>query len=430
MSIIPFPATTTTRRLLPLVTIARSLPKNPVKPLDALLKAAPSTARFQQAAVSLGLPDPRTITDSDNREVSPAEWTRRGNAALARMAGFIGGSQLAFVKTALRGEERQWFAEKFEELATLIESMPVTYGQDGKGDDAICYLHYFGGSYDGYLTEKDMEESEDPAEAQWQAHGFVHWEHMSGDASLGYICLPEIFKSNMELDFHFEPTPLREIKKKHGQIYTEEMKPEPAAEQTELCLNSDTPTPPPTAEASALAEVEITTRYDKGMRGQTGETSIGLWRITTMKRHSGHITCTAILCEDAGVSGLVSYSTDSKTHHLATSDKTATAKEVRRVHELGLEKFHELEQAASGASHPLRQSLARCVPGFQATIGRIASLTGIDTLTVYRLWRKYSDSCVDQSAILSEFLQWYRKDLDPTGTLDLQAALYGPEIEG
>lgn len=405
MSIIPFP----TRRTLPGISPRITNAKQPVKPLDTVIR-------------DTGIP---ACSSTPTRK----ELIRRGLLALSDLKDFMGTRQMKTVAEIIRtGEESQWFVERMESLAAIVESMPKTYETDGQGDDAICHLHYFGGSYDGYLIEKDMEESADPAEAQWQAFGFVHWAHMPGDADKGYICLPEIFKSNMELDFHFDPTPLREIKAKHG------LKTEPPASETGIPACSSDPAPPmPECLNSdtqlAFPEVEIKTEYYKGMRGQTGETSIGLWRITTMKRHHGRVTCTAILHEDTGVAGIIMHNMDSKTHHLASSDKTATAKEVRRVHEEGLTKFHELEPAASGASHPLRQSFARTVPGFQATIARLADLTGLDAMVIYRLWRKYSEACSngDQSSILSEFLQWYRKDLDPTETLDLQAALYDSE---
>ncbi len=388
MNILPFP--TATRRLLPGFTAAPAIAKQPVKPLD--------------------------ITPA---EPTPAEWTRRGNAALVRLAGFIGGRQLAAVKQLLRNsEERDFFALKMEELAAIVEKMPKTQETDGQGDDAICHLRYFGGGdYTSWLTEKDMQEAENPAEAQWQAYGRVHWGRNGAHLSQGYICLPEIFKSHAELDFHFTPCTVREIKQQLG------IPVEPApvkAQQAELCLNSDTEPP-------ALAEVKIKTQYFKNDRGNQAETSIGLWRITTLKRFDRLIRCHAILHQETGVPGVISHTTHSRNHHLASSDKAATAKEVQRVHEEGLAKFHELEPAASGASHPLRLSLARTAVGFQATLGRIATLTGLDVLTVYQLWRKYSDQCVDQSAVLSEFLQWYRKDLDPTGTLDLQATLYDRE---
>jgi hypothetical protein len=222
-NIIPFASP----RLLPGFSVSAMTAASParVKALDelqSLFQRKPAAAR-EAAEV------PATAKIKDLPKI---QIITRGNAALKKLTGFIGAGQLATVKQCLRGEEGQWFMEKMEELAAIVESMPVTYGQDGKGDDAICYLHYFGGSYDGYITEKDMTEPETPEEAQWQAHGYVHWAQNGAHLSMGYICLPELFKSRIELDFHFTPTTVREIKRKYGVAVTE-----PAA--SEDCLNSD-----------------------------------------------------------------------------------------------------------------------------------------------------------------------------------------------
>lgn len=201
MSIIPFP----TARMLP-----------GIKPLDSALRA-PRTVTSDLAAIlgSAGVSpasSPSTIPDPPSTILTEAEIFRRGKDALKKLTGFIGKSQIAAVRTALRGEEGQWFMEKMEELAALIQGMPVTYGQDGKGDDAICHLHYFGPGYDAWITEKDIEESANPAESQWQAHGYTHWAQNGAHISIGYICLPEILAAGVELDFHFQPCPVRHIK--------------------------------------------------------------------------------------------------------------------------------------------------------------------------------------------------------------------------
>jgi hypothetical protein len=200
MSIIPFPAPGET-------------------PPPRRLPGLPSARRIktlQEIAATFSAPAPPPPPPIAVVELSRSEIIRRGNAAMKELTGFIGPSQAATVKSYLKGEEGQWFMEKMEELAAIVKSMPVTYGQDGKGDDAICYLHYFGPNYDCWITEKDMEESENPAEAQWQAHGYTHWAHNGQHVSMGYICLPEIFRAGAELDFHFAPRPLREIKRKLG----------------------------------------------------------------------------------------------------------------------------------------------------------------------------------------------------------------------
>lgn len=202
MSILPFPTARMLPGIKPLDSAAPAAPRAIVSDLSAILARAEPPAPAPQPAAHATLP-PLTII-------------ARGMRALKKLTGFIGKSQAATVRSALREEEGQWFMEKMEELANLIEGMPVTYGQDGKGDDAICYLHYFGPNYDLWITEKDMEKSENPAEAQWQAHGYTHWAQNGAHVSMGYICLPEILAAGAELDFHFKPRPVREVKRKLG----------------------------------------------------------------------------------------------------------------------------------------------------------------------------------------------------------------------
>jgi len=117
---------------------------------------------------------------------------------------FIGASQMAAISVCIRGEEGQFFKDKLCELSALISSMPKTYEQDGKGEDAIAYLHYFKGAADWYITEKDMEAE------QHQAFGLAD---LGYGGELGYISLVEILGAGAELDLYFKPRTLAEIKK-------------------------------------------------------------------------------------------------------------------------------------------------------------------------------------------------------------------------
>ena len=107
---------------------------------------------------------------------------------------------------ANRGSDKLAYQEKLLELANRIETMPITYQQDGKGDDAIVYLHYFRRGSDWYITEKDMEGGVE------QAFG---WACLNGDvenAGIGYISIAELTELGVELDLFFTPCPLREVK--------------------------------------------------------------------------------------------------------------------------------------------------------------------------------------------------------------------------
>lgn len=193
MNILPFPGTVTANtRTLPFLLT----PKKPAS--TAALEAAIAATKAEPPIITAPL-----LTRKDGQ--TALTWLQENN--------FIGKPQAAFVKDLIRtSEEWEFFAAKMVEIRDMIEAMPHTYQQDGKGDDAIAYLHYFGGSYDAYITEKDMGSPDDtPAERQWQAYGTANIG--MGFSGGGYICLPEILATGrIELDFHFTPTTLRKIK--------------------------------------------------------------------------------------------------------------------------------------------------------------------------------------------------------------------------
>jgi len=122
--------------------------------------------------------------------------------AIQTLLKFVSPQQLKLMTELSRGEEGEFFIEKLLELAETVSTMPKTYEQDGKGDDAIAYLHYFRGGYDFYITEKDMEEE------QYQAFGLVKM-HVT---ELGYVSIVELMENNIEIDLHFEPTRVGDLK--------------------------------------------------------------------------------------------------------------------------------------------------------------------------------------------------------------------------
>jgi len=128
-------------------------------------------------------------------------------AALKTLRGFIGAEQLYVVADGCRGEEGQFFFDKLVELARIVETMPKTYEQDGKGDEAIAFLHYFaGGQASWWITEQDK------LPEQHQAFGLAD---LFGDGGeLGYISIIELLANGAELDFHFTPKTLRELRAK------------------------------------------------------------------------------------------------------------------------------------------------------------------------------------------------------------------------
>lgn len=140
--------------------------------------------------------------------------------ALTALAQFIGGRQLTAVHDGLRCEEKSFFEEKMIELAQIVNTMPKTGEPRPQGDDAIVHLHYFaGGTANWWIVERDIGSPEDsllggPGAGQHQAFGLANFfgGPNGQDAELGYISIAEIIENHGELDFHFKPRTLRELK--------------------------------------------------------------------------------------------------------------------------------------------------------------------------------------------------------------------------
>src|ERR1051326_9634668 len=139
--------------------------------------------------------------------LSSAQATKLDAAnALKTLRGFIGGSQLRVIGDGCRGEERQYFFDKLVQIAGIVTRMPKTYETDGQGDNAVAYLHYFFSNCDWFITEKD--EAAD-GEGQIQAFGLAD---LGYGGELGYISIAELITLNVELDLHFTPSTLAQIK--------------------------------------------------------------------------------------------------------------------------------------------------------------------------------------------------------------------------
>lgn len=138
--------------------------------------------------------------------------------AIETVRPFVPVMQLKTIVDNLKwSEERGWFRDKLLELVQVVEAMPVTYAQDGLGDDAVVHLHYFYGGGDWWFTEKDVDGGVD------QAFGMVDLGH---GPELGYISIAELVRLKvMDLDLHWVPKTLREVKASRYGV----KKPEPKA---------------------------------------------------------------------------------------------------------------------------------------------------------------------------------------------------------
>ena len=127
--------------------------------------------------------------------------------AIKTVKQFTSNGQFQAMREGLRGDESQHFQDKLMEYGERINTMPKTYEQDGKGDQAVAYLHYFTGGCDWYITEKDSEP------VQLQAFGYANLGD-DQNAELGYISIVELLENGAELDLYFKPRTLAEIKQR------------------------------------------------------------------------------------------------------------------------------------------------------------------------------------------------------------------------
>ena len=110
--------------------------------------------------------------------------------------------QFQDINALMRGEEREWFAEKLVELEHVFNTMPKTYEAEDAGGDAIVHLHYFSSGGDWWITERDQEY------AQQQAYGLADM----GYREMGYIDIVGLIRSpHVELDLHWKPIPVKEL---------------------------------------------------------------------------------------------------------------------------------------------------------------------------------------------------------------------------
>ncbi len=135
-----------------------------------------------------------------------AEAVKQANElyeAMPTIRKFVSEPQIQALAEAANGEEREHFINLMIELAEHLNTMPKTYEQDGKGDNAVVHLHYFLGDMDWYITEKDMEDE------QSQAFGLAD---LGYGGELGYISIEELKANNIELDLYWTPKTLAEVK--------------------------------------------------------------------------------------------------------------------------------------------------------------------------------------------------------------------------
>ena len=117
---------------------------------------------------------------------------------------FMGANQLKAMADGIRSGEGQFFIDKACEMAEIIKNMPKSSETRGQGKEAVIILHYFTGSWDWYIVEKDIDTD---GKGQIQTFGMVD----GFEREMGYINLKEITSAGAELDLHWTPKKLKDI---------------------------------------------------------------------------------------------------------------------------------------------------------------------------------------------------------------------------
>ncbi len=129
---------------------------------------------------------------------------------------FLGDRQALATDQLLRDKEgKAFYADKMQELNNIIMDMPQSYETDGKSDaEKVAALRYFGpGNAQFFIIEKDRGDPENEGSGfprQKQAFGLA--DLGEGAPEMGYISIEEITRAGAELDYHFTPRNLLEIK--------------------------------------------------------------------------------------------------------------------------------------------------------------------------------------------------------------------------
>lgn len=124
---------------------------------------------------------------------------------------FMPMAQRITLSSCLCGEECLDFANKIINVAKQVRATPVTYGQEGKGDQAIVHLHYFGAAGEAWITERDKGEGEgqDGLGVQHQAFGKISMH--GNEAEYCYISIDVLLRHGFELDLYWTPKTIAEL---------------------------------------------------------------------------------------------------------------------------------------------------------------------------------------------------------------------------
>jgi N12 class adenine-specific DNA methylase len=190
---------------------------------------------------------------------------------------FLPQSQYMATEQGLRGEEREYFSDKMRELEQVIRNMPQTYQTEGQGDNAPVTLHYFRGNADWYIIEKDSDPNK---EGQIQAFGLA--DLGMGEPELGYINIQELVRAGVEMDYHFAPRTLRELKlEKYPEMVRDDAPENAPAPKIE-------PASVPTEPQARIQTIFYNSVQSPDKIGETVEQMLDHWNDSGIAAHADH----------------------------------------------------------------------------------------------------------------------------------------------
>lgn len=175
----------------------------------------------------IDLPLAVTAADPDEKQMPGGEAPEDPVAALFAIKHFLSIDQLMTMRELMDGEEGPYFQAKAREMAGVILGMPKTH-ETANNPDPMVYLHYFYGASDWYVFERDMYEE------QLQVYSYACLNGWYDCAEVGLVSIEELRGQGVELDLHWKPRPLSEVKEELRQRYQPDAPVKPKSMQMEM----------------------------------------------------------------------------------------------------------------------------------------------------------------------------------------------------
>lgn len=126
---------------------------------------------------------------------------------LKSILAFVPRQQALALLELMHSEDAQSYARAIENVKAVIDSMPTSGQQDGKGDQAVAYLHYFGGVQKYYVTEKGEVDEDFGQQLSFGLINDGQW------AELSYIDIEPLTHGGYELDLNWSPKTVADCRK-------------------------------------------------------------------------------------------------------------------------------------------------------------------------------------------------------------------------